>query len=65
MSTDPTKPVNPLEARTDNAADHFDACSDMKALEHQAELKRLIKETCESISSSQDLIQQIKTDRGI
>jgi len=39
--------------------------SKQKALENQAELKRLIKETCRSILTSQELIQQIKQERGV
>jgi hypothetical protein len=41
------------------------SASKQMALENQAELKRLIEETCRSISNSQELIQQIKQERGV
>lgn len=65
MSAEPTKPDDPQEEKPNNATKQHDVRNDSKALEHQAELKRLIEETRKSISNSQDLIQQIKQERGV
>lgn len=63
MHTEPTKAAD--HHKLAETANSNVVLSDEKALENQAELKRLIEETCKSISSSQDLIQQIKKDRGV
>lgn len=63
MNLEPTKPIL-NEQLAETAVSSADNKEDM-ALENQAELKRLIEETCKSISSSKDLIEQIKQDRGV
>ncbi len=65
MSAEPTKPVESPEEKLINPAEEYEAKNESKALENQAELKRLIEETRKSISNSQELIQQIKQERGI
>lgn len=65
MSAEPKHPAESLANKLNKANETSAAKSDKKALAHQAELKRLIEETRKSISNSQELIQQIKQDRGI